>query len=990
MPTFGNTGSESWYFTMGTNPWFVYYEVPETGGYGTSMTIKCEETTGEPWITMAVYWNLSTLEGYTYSAQLTDGFDDYFTIDFDDVPYLSGGEYYGLAFWANGAYDHKTSDGSATHYADLGKTWTGTWFSPFSPDQSNVLSPLIVYCTYTEEEESDIGKIGIWYDAEGTQTWTTSFVQFPFNTEYRNDGIYNVSGSGKGFQLTQDGNYLCLTYIHGEGGNNRENLQTRTLLDGTEVQGSRGTGYQRDTTNNQIYTRGSCMLLGATSGQIVTVQARRDSDSITNTAVANFSELMLVRLPDDSDVAFSHYGSTYDLNNFDGTSWNNGLWEDKIVETDNTKISGGTGSSAGAQHFAILCHCGEDGGDGYIPVLYGSNPVSNGILNIACDEDDIGDSERNHTTEDMMYFAFDDKAGNIKNSVGTIIGEYSSQADVDDSWTTVNLVNTYTYPIIVGTHNLASSSDPPETVRISGATSTSFKVRLDAASATAESAGDVYFMVMESGQHTLPGGDDCEAGVVPDSSHLAPTFGGGMHQLSLAGSYTNIAVFTQIYGWPENKFLQGWTSNNTQTGAPTPAACYVGRHNGADTDDVRANTDIHWIVIERGTGTTDGINWDAGITADNIAGVDDAPPYTHNLSGFSTTSDLANGNIIRLNPSGTRFLVLYSLAHNLGASDVRTQRISRAAISSATKYEGIPQSYGYCYIRDDENQYGETNAWFIHKTTEDDELLLIQAQRGHADSDSGPAGSGFASSQSAVFVMELPSTAETFISHDSTGSESVGGTASVYVSWMRDVDQNDSAAFTQASVSSMNVEKECDVLLLANGLIDRQTTSGDSRTTAACRWHISGVNQTRGQHGFYLRGDQSSTDTFNATFNPAGIFKISSNYKVCLQTFDDGGDGHGDDDTQANQCGFCALNLDSLYTSPVEPSVFYTSFSTMVGSPTLWVWNSGQFDTDEAPGIVSVDAPVNITWDWIKVSSSSMYWYPSGSPTNWSWCSGDA
>ena len=38
-----------------------------------------------------------------------------------------------------------------------------------------------------------VGDIGIWYDAAGTKTWTTSFTTFPFNTEERNDGIYVIS-----------------------------------------------------------------------------------------------------------------------------------------------------------------------------------------------------------------------------------------------------------------------------------------------------------------------------------------------------------------------------------------------------------------------------------------------------------------------------------------------------------------------------------------------------------------------------------------------------------------------------------------------------------------------------------------------------------------------------------------------------------------------------------------------------------------------------
>ena len=825
-----------------------------------------------------------------------------------------------------------------------------------------------------------IGDIGIWYDAAGTQTWTTSFVLFPFNTEYRNDGTYKVSGSGKGFQLTEDGNYLCLTYIHGEGGNNRENLQIRTLLDDTEVQGSRGAGYQRDNNNNQIYCRASCMLLNALSGQIVTVQARRDSDNITNTAVANYSEIMLIHLPDSSQAAFGHYGSTYIIDNFDGTDWKNGLWEDKKVETDTSKISGGTGGIGDIGNFCVLGHCGEDGGDGYLPTLYGATPTINATLSLAADEADW-DSERNHTTEDMSYWALENIAGNIKNSVGTIIGEYSSQSSIDGDWTTVNLSNTYTYPIIVCTHNLMSGDDPPATVRISGTTTTSFKVRMDAGGGHSEVSSKIYWMAMESGNHTLPGGDECEASFQPDNSDLGF---GAWTSISEKGSYTNIAVLTQIAETPEDKFLQAWCCNgSTKDGTPTPGNIALGRHYSEDPDTTRMDTDINYIIVERGTGTIGEVNWDAGITNDDIAGVDDSPPYTYSLTGFGAQTTLFPGNKITLNPSGTRFLILYSFAHNLGAGDVRTQRISRCAISSATKYEGIPQSYGYTYIRDDENQYGETNAWFIHKTTEDDEILLVQCQRGNADVDS--SGDGFASSQSAVFIMELPSYAETFISHDSTGDEAVGDTTT-YLKWMRDVDQNDSSAFTQASISSMNVEKDCDVLLLANGLLERQTESNGTRLTTAARFFINGVEQTRGQHGCYLRGEQSSYDTFNGSLNPAGIWGISSNNKVCVQQFDDGQGGSGDDETQSNQCGFCALNIDSLiYVPPVGG---YTSFATPIGTYDNWSWApSAQFNVDN--GMRATDQ-TGTNFEWGIISSSTNYYYPSGDYEKWTWISGSA
>jgi hypothetical protein len=47
-----------------------------------------------------------------------------------------------------------------------------------------------------------------------------------------------------------------------------------------------------------------------------------------------------------------------------------------------------------------------DGSDGGWPVLYGSDPVNSSQLKLAFDEDQIADSERAHTTEQVAYVVF--------------------------------------------------------------------------------------------------------------------------------------------------------------------------------------------------------------------------------------------------------------------------------------------------------------------------------------------------------------------------------------------------------------------------------------------------------------------------------------------------------------------------------------------------------------------------------------------------------
>ena len=59
---------------------------------------------------------------------------------------------------------------------------------------------------------------------------------------------------------------------------------------------------------------------------------------------------------------------------------------------------------ASLPEFAILTQSGMDGGDGSWSILEGFEALSFGQLRIAVDEDQIGDSERRHTTENVAYF----------------------------------------------------------------------------------------------------------------------------------------------------------------------------------------------------------------------------------------------------------------------------------------------------------------------------------------------------------------------------------------------------------------------------------------------------------------------------------------------------------------------------------------------------------------------------------------------------------
>jgi hypothetical protein len=67
---------------------------------------------------------------------------------------------------------------------------------------------------------------------------------------------------------------------------------------------------------------------------------------------------------------------------------------------------------------AVLSTAGMDGGDGGWAVLRGNNPLppSSGTISLAIDEDQLRDSERNHTTEQVAYFVIDPPSGDVQDS----------------------------------------------------------------------------------------------------------------------------------------------------------------------------------------------------------------------------------------------------------------------------------------------------------------------------------------------------------------------------------------------------------------------------------------------------------------------------------------------------------------------------------------------------------------------------------------------
>ena len=80
---------------------------------------------------------------------------------------------------------------------------------------------------------------------------------------------------------------------------------------------------------------------------------------------------------------------------------------DTVRGWDNTPPYSYALSGLSTAETAIVSAAGIDGNDGGWPVLYGTNPVSPSALQLVIDEDQVGDAEQSHTTEQVAYLVFE-------------------------------------------------------------------------------------------------------------------------------------------------------------------------------------------------------------------------------------------------------------------------------------------------------------------------------------------------------------------------------------------------------------------------------------------------------------------------------------------------------------------------------------------------------------------------------------------------------
>lgn len=215
---------------------------------------------------------------------------------------------------------------------------------------------------------------------------------------------------------------------------------------------------------------------------------------------------------------------------------------------------------------------------------------------------------------------------------------------VGNAFQTVTFENTYTNPVPVCTYNLPSASAPPVVVRINAITSTSMQVRIQRfETVTTVTPGTVRCLIAETGVSILPDGRRVEARTsLSTATHgtslpigFTPT---GMQNISGSFSgFTNPIALGQVISFNDAE-PSAFHANDCEDrrnppfqGGFSDGIC-VTKHIG-QINDTRANETLGIILIERGSGSFDGIAYDAQLGPNNVQGVGNSPPYNYSLSG---------------------------------------------------------------------------------------------------------------------------------------------------------------------------------------------------------------------------------------------------------------------------------------------------------------------------------------------------------------------
>lgn len=105
----------------------------------------------------------------------------------------------------------------------------------------------------------------------------------------------------------------------------------------------------------------------------------------------------------------------------------------------------------------------------------------------------------------------------------------------------------------------------------------------------------------------------------------------GESQPSLA-LFDSPVVVGKVVSYNDAKWSVFWSRGSSRTSPPSSTSFYAGKHVAEDTVTIRLDETVGYIVVGALHDTVDGIQYEAGVTADVVRGVDNSPSYSVNYN----------------------------------------------------------------------------------------------------------------------------------------------------------------------------------------------------------------------------------------------------------------------------------------------------------------------------------------------------------------------
>ncbi|MBK1792115.1 tandem-95 repeat protein [Persicirhabdus sediminis] len=212
------------------------------------------------------------------------------------------------------------------------------------------------------------------------------------------------------------------------------------------------------------------------------------------------------------------------------------------------------------------------------------------------------------------------------------------------NWTQVDLGTYYHSAVIIATPIYPDSTTPPVVTRLRNVSGSGFEIQIDRFDGLTDSISlDVSIVAVEAGIYT-----HAAHGVTMEAARMTSTVTAENNNwlaesVSYNNSYTSPVVLGQVMSNNDDSPSVFWCHGSSRNNTPDANNLNIGKHVGEDSVVSRADETIGYIVIESGSGTINGVAYEAATGADSIRhwSNNGDNPYSYSLSGALSNPSVA-------------------------------------------------------------------------------------------------------------------------------------------------------------------------------------------------------------------------------------------------------------------------------------------------------------------------------------------------------------